>query len=124
MGQISSKEDQLPKGTEVWVYGENDEQGTKPPHMHIKVDNKHEFEIQFDFLHNLDIWRSKTSKKDWHNYKNVKKAVLNWLDQNNYEQDKYTNVEMIFAEWNRQNPNHKIDTEKYLDQYKKFRKNK
>ena len=39
MSQVSSKLDQLPKNTEIWVYGENDEQGTKPPHFHVKIGN-------------------------------------------------------------------------------------
>lgn len=39
MAKISRDFDQLPKNAEVWVYGENDEQGTKTPHFHLKIDN-------------------------------------------------------------------------------------
>lgn len=83
MTQISSQ-GELPKNSLVWVYGENDEQGTKPPHFHVKIDNgRFEFEIKFDDFYNLDIWRSKTVKHDWKDYSNVKKEIKNWLNYKN-----------------------------------------
>ena len=50
MTQISSQ-GELPKNSSVWVYGENDEQGTKPPHFHVKIDNgRFEFEIKLNLM--------------------------------------------------------------------------
>ena len=120
MAQISDN-GELPKNSSVWVYGENDEQGIKPPHFHIKIDNRFEFEIKFDNFHNLDIWRSKTIKHDWKDYSNVKKELKKWLNQNNSEQPEYTNLEVILSVWNMNNPNHKIDKKYYIDLYNKLK---
>ena len=56
---ISDSKDNLSKNTKIYVYGENDEQGTKPPHFHIKMDNRYEFEIKFDDF-NSKIFRAST----------------------------------------------------------------
>ena len=118
MALISYETDNLPYNTSIWVYGE---QGIKPPHFHVKIDDKYEFEIKFDNFHDLDIWRSKTAKYDWHNYKNVKKAIKSGLTKNNHEAEFRTNINSILIEWNRQNPNHRIDANKYLELYKKLK---
>jgi len=120
MAQISNT-GELPKNSSVWVYGENDEQGTKHPHFHIKIDNRFEFEIKFDNFHNLDIWRSKTNKYDWKNYSNVKKELKKWLTEKNSEQPEYTNLEVILSVWNMNNPNHKINKQYYIDLYDKLK---
>ncbi len=113
MAQISSKEDELQDNTSIWVYGEGDEQGTKPPHFHVQVDNKRfEFEIKFDDINSLDIWRSKTAKYDWHGYKNVKKAIKKWLNDINHEDKERTNWGMIFTVWNLDNKK-KVNKEFY-----------
>ena len=114
MAQISDKVDQLPENTSVWVYGENDEQGTKPPHFHVMLDNKRfEFEIKFDDVNTLDIWRSKSVKHDWQGYKNVKKALKEWLLKPNSENPKLTNWEMILTVWNLDNKK-KVNKDVYM----------
>lgn len=120
MAQISNT-GELPKNSSVWVYGENDEKGIKPPHFHVKIDDRFEFEIKFDNFYNLDIWRSKTNKYDWKNYSNVKKELKKWLTEKNSEQPKYSNLEVILTEWNRQNPNYKINKQYYIDLYNKLK---
>lgn len=121
MAQISNT-GELPKNSSVWVYGENDEQGTKPPHFHVKIDNdRFEFEIKFDNFHDLDIWRSKTNKYDWKDYSNVKKELKKWFNQNNSELPDMTNLEAILSVWNMNNPNHKIDKKKYIELYNKLK---
>ena len=120
MAQISDKKDNLPMNSSVWVYGENDEQGTKPPHFHIKIYNRFEFEIKFENFHDLDIWGSKTVKYDWDKLKSVKKALKEWFLKNNSEEEDRLNIEVILTEWNRQNPNHKIDKKHYIDLYNKL----
>ena len=113
MAQISSKVDKLPNNTRIWVYGEGDEQGTKYPHFHIEIDNKRfEFEIKFDDINSLDIWRSKTNKYDWKGYSNVKKAIKKWLLQPNSEEPSLTNWEMILTVWNFDNTK-KVNKETY-----------
>lgn len=121
MSQISDKSDELPMKSSVWVYGENDEQGTKPPHFHIKVNDRFEFEVKFDNFHDLDIWRSKTIKHDWKKLNKVKKSVKEWLTKMNVEEPEKTNIDVILTEWNRQNPSHKIDKKKYIDLYNKLK---
>lgn len=116
MAQISSPDDNLPEHTSIWVYGEGDEQGTKPPHFHVTVDNKRfEFEIKFDDVNSLDIWRSKTVKHDWKGYSNVKKAIKKWLLEYNKKQPKLTNWEFILSVWNADN-----DKQVNLDTYMKL----
>lgn len=119
MSQISDKTDQLSKNTEVWVYGEKDEQGTKPPHFHVMIDNKYEFEIKLSDIHTLDIWRSKTSKKDWNDYSKVKKELKKWFDKKNSEDPERTNLEVILTVWNLNNKNNRIDKKKFMDDYNK-----
>ena len=121
MSQISDKKDNLPLNSSIWVYGENDINGTKPPHFHIKIDNRFEFEIKFENFHNLDIWRSKTVKYDWKELKQIKKSVKEWLLKSNTEEPDRLNIEVILTEWNRQNPNHKINKQYYLDLYNKLK---
>ena len=121
MSQISDKKDNLLLNSSIWVYGENDINGTKSPHFHIKIDNRFEFEIKFDNFHNLDIWRSKTVKYDWKELKQIKKSIKEWLLKPNTEEPDRLNIEVILIEWNRQNPNHKIDKQYYLDLYNKLK---
>lgn len=121
MSLISDKTDQLPNNTEIYVYGENDLQGTKTPHFHVIIDKgKFEFEIAFDHFHDLEIWRSKTNKYDWSGYKNVKKAIKRWLMQKNAD-NTYKNIEMILNEWNRRNDTNEIDKQKYINLYDKLK---
>ena len=120
MAQVSER-GELPKNSSVWVYGENDEQGTKPPHFHVKIDDRFEFEIKFDNFHDLDIWRSKTNKYDWKDYSNVKKELKKWFGKQNSEEPNMTNIEVILFLWNLNNPNHKIDRQKYINLYKELK---
>ena len=121
MSQISDI-GELPGNSSVWVYGEKDEQGTKPPHFHVKIDNgKFEFEIKFDNFHDLDIWRSKTIKHDWKQLKTIKRALKEWFMKENSEEEDRLNIEVILTEWNRQNPNHKIDKKHYINLYNKLK---
>ena len=123
MSQISDI-GELPRNSSVLVYKENEEQVTKPPHFHIKIDNgKFEFEIKFDNFHDLNIWRSKTIKHNWNQLKIIKRALKEWLIKKNSEEENRLNIEVILIEWNRQNPNHKIDKTHYIDLYNKFNNN-
>lgn len=115
MSLISDVKDNLSENTKIYVYGENDEQG--PPHFHIIIDNKHEFEIKFDDFHSLEIWRSKTAKYDWENYSSLKEEIKNWLISKNIETPEYTNIQVVLTEWNRENPNHKIDKQFYINKF-------
>lgn len=129
MSRISHKLDNLPKNTAIYVYGEADETGHKPPHFHVKVDGKFEFEIQFTHFHDLEIWRSKTVKHDWKQYaergwrpySDVKKAIKKWLEKDNVETPMLSNIRVILHEWNRQNENSEIDVETFLKLYDKLK---
>lgn len=117
MSLISDSKDNLSKNSKIYVYGENDEQGTKPPHFHVKMDNRYEFEIKFDDFNSLKIWRSKNVKHDWKNYSDIKKEIKNWLVSKNIETPEYTNMQVILTEWNRENPNYKINKEYYINKF-------
>ena len=51
MASISDPTDQLPDKVSIWVYGENDEQGTKTPHFHV-IGEDFEFEIYIKHIKN------------------------------------------------------------------------
>lgn len=118
MALISYETDNLPYNASVWVYGE---QGIKPPHFHVKIDDKYEFEIKFDNFHDLKIWRSRTNKIDWEGYEDVKQKLFEWYTNKNWLDPDLTNLEAILLEWNMQNHNHRIDANKYLELYKKLK---
>lgn len=116
-GLISDKEDNLPNGTEIYLCPEKNGIGTENPHFHIKIDNKYEFEIQFEHLHDLEIWRSTTDKLNWSGYEHVRDAIKEWLERTNYNQNRNTNIEVILSQWNRENYNDKIDKNRYMQIY-------
>ena len=80
MAAVSCPEDQLPDKTRICVFPENDEQGTKTPHFHIRINDtgkntKAEFEIYINHIHELKIWRAKNKKyQSWDGFANVKKS--------------------------------------------------
>ena len=41
--------------------------------------------------------------------------------KNNSEEEDRLNIEVILTEWNRQNPNHKINKKYYIDLYDKLK---
>lgn len=116
MARVSDTSDQLPNNASIWVYGEKDEQGTKPPHFHIIIDKgKFEFEVTFDHFHDLKIWRSKTVKHDWKEYSKLKKAIKKWLNQDNVDMEGFKNIKAIMVHWNANNSNSKVDINKFLN---------
>ena len=112
MAQISRPSDELPRNAEVWVYGENDEPGTKTPHIHIKIDNGEiELEVSLQHLFDLNIWRTTHNyPKSWDGLSKVKKAVRKWL-QKTHKKFNVTNAEYIVQVWNDNNPSNEIDDE-------------
>lgn len=114
----------LPNNTSVMVCGEKDGIGAENPHFHIRIDNSFDFEIKFDHMHNLEIWRSTTDKLDWSGYEHVRDAVKNWLEEYYDERKLYKNYETIVNRWRNENPEHEIDDKnKYLELYKKLKNN-
>ena len=115
MSNIASKLDQLPRNTKVYVYGENDEQGTKPPHFHVLIDNGAlELEIYIRKIRDLIIWRTKGNRPlSWsdNNAVDVYKALKKWLSQKNRHLTDMTNIEAIVTIWNMNNENCQIDLE-------------
>lgn len=112
MASISDPTDQLPDKVSIWVYGENDEQATKTPHFHVIGEN-FEFEVYIRHIHQLDIWRTKRIDKKklsgkWDTRTNIRDAIKEWLDKPNKEFDPLTNAHTIVAQWNSNNPGHKI----------------
>ena len=47
----------------------------------------------------------------------LKKEIKNWLVSKNIETPEYTNMEVLLTEWNRENPNHKINKEFYINKF-------
>lgn len=104
--------DKLPKKIKIWVYGENDEQGSKTPHFHVIGEN-FEFEIYIRHIHRLDIWRTKFIDKKsnsgtWNERAEIRDAILEWLDKPNTDFAPLTNASVIVAQWNQNNYEHKI----------------
>lgn len=121
MARISDASDQLPNNASIWVYGEKDEQGTKPPHFHILIDDKIDLQVTFDHFHDLKIWRSKTVKHDWKEYSKLKKAIKKWLNQDNVDMEGFKNIKAIMVHWNANNSNSKVDINKFLNLYNKLK---
>lgn len=104
--------DKLPENMGVFVCGENDEQEKNMPHFHIMGDN-FQFELNIRHIHNLDILRSMQNDKwnntdTWNSRMDIHDAVLEWLDKPNSELAPMTNAAAILAQWNLNNPEHKI----------------
>lgn len=104
--------DKLPKNIKIYVYGENDNQGTKTPHFHVIGEN-FEFEVHIQHIHNLDIWRTKRIDKQdnagtWKERADIRKAILKWLDKPNTELTPLTNAASIVAQWNMNNTENRI----------------
>lgn len=104
--------DNLPSNVNIYVCGENDEEALKVPHYHI-VGEDFEFEVKIEYIYYLDIWRTKFIKdkenaNTWNKRKNIRYAIAEWLDHENYEMSPLTNAQVIKGQWNQNNPNHKI----------------
>ena len=118
MSLISDYADKLPGGVKIYVYGENDEQGTKVPHFHVEAEN-FIFEVHIKHIHNLDIWRTKkidkkSNSNTWNGRANIRKALLKWLDAKSHLIPNFTNAETVVTFWNGNNPNTRI-TNSYKD---------
>lgn len=113
MAKISRGYDQLPKNAEVWVYGENDIQGTKTPHFHLKIYNGDiELEIFIENITEMNIWRTKGNyPKSWNNITDVRDAVIKWLRQRNKKKKTLYNWEIVVMEWNNCNTTNEIEDE-------------
>lgn len=116
MASVSTPNDNLPRNTKIVIYGENDETGTKEPHMHVLIDNGSiELEVKLKNVHELEIWRTKRGyPKTWNGLSNIKKAIQEWIDKPFTRNKKLTNKEMLVIFWNAENPNYEI-TDSYLD---------
>lgn len=110
--------DKIPEKVKIYVYGENDEQATKIPHFHV-IGNNFEFEVHIRHIHNLNIWRTKyidkkLNKNTWNTRTNIRNAIIKWLDKPNTDFAPLTNATVIVAQWNANNPTHKI-SQSYKD---------
>lgn len=104
--------DFLPKNIKIYVYGENDEQATKVPHFHV-IGEDFEFEVKIEHIYYLDIWRTKFIKdksnaNTWNERRKIRDAIAEWLDNKNYDMSPLSNASTIVAQWNQNNPDHKI----------------
>ena len=110
MSNIASKLDNLPRNTKVYVYGEGDETGHKPPHFHVLIDHGAiELEVYIQRIRDLIIWRTKGQRSlSWDGITEVYKALKKWLHQKNKHLD-MTNIEAIVTMWNMNNENQQID---------------
>ena len=110
MSNIASKLDNLPRNTKVYVYGEGDETGHKPPHFHVLIDHGAiELEVYIQRIRDLIIWRTKGNRPlSWDGITEVYKALKKWLHQKNKFYD-MTNIEAIVRAWNSGNENQQID---------------
>ena len=111
MAKISRDFDQLPKNAEVWVYGENDEQGTKTPHFHLKIDNgKIELEIKLENIVDMTIWRTKHNfPKSWDGITEVRDKVKDWLMKPNKKRPSLYNWQIVTDEWNNANSSNEVE---------------
>lgn len=105
--------DQLPGNIKIYVYGENDESGTKTPHFHV-IGEKFEFEVYIEHIKELNIWRTKRIDKKsntntWAGRTNIKDAIQEWLDKSNARFTGMTNAEVIVNLWNMSNSNNEIE---------------
>lgn len=118
MSLLSDYSDKLPGGVKIYVYGENDEQGTKVPHFHVEAED-FIFEVHIKHIHNLDIWRTKkidkkSNSNTWNGRANIRKSIAKWLDAKSHLIPNFTNAEAIITFWNGNNPNTRI-TNSYKD---------
>lgn len=104
--------DKLPDKVKIFVCGENNVQDMMTPHFHI-IGRNFEFEVNIKHIYQLDIL--KTIRIDdwsnagtWNEKENILDAVLKWLDEPNSELVPMTNAATILAQWNMNNPNHKV----------------
>lgn len=116
MASVSTPSDNLPRNTKICIYGENDEQATKEPHMHVLIDNGDiELEVKLKHIKQLEIWRTKRNyPKTWNGLANIRKAITEWLDKPFSRNKKLTNKEMLTIFWNAENPSHIIE-DSFLD---------
>ena len=110
MSTLSRPVDGLPNSTKICVYDENDTQGTKVPHFHVLIDNGNvELEVEIKHIKELNIWRTKGNHpKSCDGFRNVKKAILNWLGKVQPKMN-ISNAEFVIDAWNRENPDHEIE---------------
>ena len=113
MATISRPTDNIPRKSNVIVYGENDEQGTKTPHFHIQIDNGDiELEIKFEHIKDMTIWRTKGNyPKSWNGITDVRDRVVVWLDEKSKKNYGLTNLQRMVMAWNDGNPTNEIDEE-------------
>lgn len=111
MAKISRDFDQLPKNAEVWVYGENDEQGTKTPHFHLKINNgKIELEIKLENIAEMTIWRTKHNfPKSWDGITDVRDKVKDWLMKPNKKRPSLYNWQRVVEAWNDANSSNEVE---------------
>ena len=103
--------DKFPENIKILVYGENS-QSLIEPHFHVVRDN-FEFEVYIHHIHNLEILRTthtdrKVNESTWKERTVVRTEILEWFDKPNTELSPMTNAGAILAQWNLNNPEHKI----------------
>ena len=104
--------DNLPEKVMIYVCGENNEQDMMSPHFHI-VGRNFEFEVNIKHIYQLDILKAIriddwSNAGTWNEKENIRDAVLKWLDEPNSELVPMTNAATILAQWNMNNPKHKV----------------
>lgn len=111
MVTISRQTDNIPRKSKVIVYGENDEQGTKTPHFHIRIDNGEiELEIKFEHIKNMDIWRTKNNyPKSWNDITDVRDRIIEWLDEVSKKNFGISNLKRMIMAWNDGNLTNEIN---------------
>lgn len=111
MATISRPTDNIPRKSNVIIYGEGDEQGTKTPHFHVQIDNGAiELEVKFEHIKNMDIWRTKKDyPKSWNGITDVRDRIIEWLDEKPKKNYGTTNLERMIMAWNDGNPTNEID---------------
>ena len=111
MATISRPTDNIPRKSKVIVYGEGDEQGTKTPHFHVQIDNGDiEFEIKFEHIKNMDIWRTKNNyPKSWNGITDVRDRIIEWFDEVSEKNFGVSNLKRMIMAWNDGNPRNEIN---------------
>ena len=111
MATISRQTDNIPRKSNVIVYGESDEQSKKTPHFHVQIDNGEiELEIKFEHIRTMEIWRTKNNyPKSWDGITNVRDRIIEWLDEKPIKNYGVTNLVRMIMAWNDGNPTNEID---------------
>lgn len=104
--------DRLRGNLKIYVCRENDIQGMKVPHFHV-IGYDFEFEVYIEHIRDLVILGTKRIDKrknagTWKCRMDIRDAVVECLDKPNTGLSPITNASAILAQWNINNPDHKV----------------